>query len=74
MGIRFDRPELAAPGGGWQLPPPEKRRWVAKVVDAVTDPLPHKSVYCSGSPIHTICIGYDPQTKKKCTCSCHDKD
>lgn len=75
MGIwKFDRPELEAPGGGWQAPAPELRRWVSAVVDTVVDAMPHRAVYCAGNPIHAVCIGYDPTTKRRCSCSCHHKD
>lgn len=74
MTRKFDRPELQAPQGGWQVPPPEKRRWVSKAVKAVAAVLPQDSVYCAGNAMHIQCIGYDPQTKKRCACSCHDKD
>lgn len=62
--------ELRAPGGGWQTPP--EPRWVSAAVDTVVDAAPDQSVYCSGSPMHRLCIGYDPQTKRPCSCSCHD--
>ena len=63
---------LTAPGGGWRVP--DVRRWAAPLVETVTAVLPGRSVYCSGSPMHAQCIGYDPQTKKPCSCSCHPKN
>ncbi len=63
------RPDLRAPNGGWQVP--KVRQWVPKTVQALTEVLPQRSVYCAGSPMHKECVGYDPQTKKRCSCSCH---
>lgn len=75
--LHFDRPELRAPQGGWTAPDPARRRWISKAVDAVQaalDLLPQPSLHCDGTPMHAICIGFDPMTKRPCSCTCHDKD
>lgn len=49
-----------------------KRTWRPAASSSEPKPLePGVAFYCAPPAMHKICIGYDPQSLRPCSCSCH---